>query len=116
MPAPKGNQYGKATQFKPGESGNPNGRPKGKTLTERVRDVLEANPERAAAIVEAGIQAAEGGDFQFWKYLCDRMEGMPTQMVSANVDAMIRVRFADEDSVKQAQLYGTESVEQEPDA
>lgn len=80
MAAPKGNQYGK--QFQKGESGNPNGRPKGKTITERVRDLLESNPDRAAAIVEAGVKAAEDGDFQFWKYLCDRMEGTPAQQMN----------------------------------
>lgn len=76
MAAPKGNSYGR--QFQPGESGNPNGRPKGKTLTERVRDVLESNPDKAQAIVNAGIKAAEEGDFQFWKYLFDRLDGLPT--------------------------------------
>lgn len=81
MPAPKGNKNGKATQFKPGQSGNPNGRPVGKTLTERVRDALESNPDRAEAIVQAGIRAAEEGDFQFWKYLFDRLEGTPAQNV-----------------------------------
>ena len=89
MPAPKGNKNGR--QFKPGESGNPNGRPKGKTLTERVRDVLDSNPDRAAAIVEAGVKAAESGDFQFWKYLCDRMEGTPAQTVNANVNGQIAI-------------------------
>ena len=89
MAAPKGNKYGK--RFKPGESGNPDGRPKGKTLTERVKDVLESNPDRAAAIVEAGIRAAEQGDFHFWKYLCDRMEGVPAQQINANVNHTVNV-------------------------
>ena len=93
MAAPQGNKYGK--QFKPGDDPrrNVDGRPKGKTLTERVRDVLEQNPDRAAAIVEAGVKAAEGGDFQFWKYLCDRMEGVPAQQLnlSGNITHHVKV-------------------------
>lgn len=98
MAAPRGNKYGR--QFKPGESGNPNGRPKGKTLTERVRDVLDSSPDRAAAIVEAGIKAAEDGDFQFWKYLCDRMEGVPAQQVNANVNVTHRIKVYEDGEPK----------------
>jgi hypothetical protein len=92
MAAPKGNKYGK--QFKPGESGNPNGRPKGKTLTERVRDVLDENPDTAQAIVDAGIEAARKGDFQFWKYMFDRLDGTPTQQLNIDhkVVGIVRVQ------------------------
>jgi hypothetical protein len=92
MPAPKGNKNGKATQFKKGETGNPNGRPKGKTLTERVRDILETNPDKAQAIVDAGVAAAIEGDFQFWKYLFDRLEGTPAQQVQVKADITHHVK------------------------
>ena len=92
MAAPKGNKYGK--QFKKGDDPRRNldGRPKGQTLTERVREVLDTNPDRATAIVEAGIKAAEQGDFQFWKYLCDRMEGTPAQSMNINANITHNVK------------------------
>lgn len=88
----KGNKVGH--RFKPGDDPyrNLDGRPRGKTITERVRDLLEANPDRAAAIVEAGVKAAEGGDFQFWKYLCDRMEGVPAQQMNLNANVTHHVK------------------------
>lgn len=95
MPAPKGNKNGAATQFKSGESwtGNANGRPKGKTLTERVRDVFESNPDKAQALVDAGVAAALSGDFQFWRYLFDRTDGTPAQaiQVSGNITHHVKV-------------------------
>jgi len=39
----KGNKY----RFKPGESGNPSGRPKGKTFEESIRDILGEEVEGA---------------------------------------------------------------------
>jgi len=78
--------------FPPGVSGNPAGKPPGTFgLSDRIRKVLNENPGRAQAIVEAGIAAAEAGDFQFWKYLFDRLEGTPAQTVNANVQAEVHV-------------------------
>jgi hypothetical protein len=91
MPFKKGKSGNDAAKFKPGQTGNPNGRPKGKTITERLRDLLEEHPDRADKIVEAGVQAAEGGDFQFWKYLCDRTEGTPAQTINANIEATVNI-------------------------
>ena len=70
-------------QWKPGQSGNPRGRPKGVGLTERLRALLQKDDGRAMkAIVQAGVKAALGDpangiapDFRFWKEIFDRCEG-----------------------------------------
>lgn len=66
--------------FKPGQSGNPNGRPhKGYSITEAVKDLLTKNPERKKKIIEKIIALAEGGDPVFVKLAWNYMDGMPNQ-------------------------------------
>ena len=95
MPAPKGNKQGR--QFKPGQSGNPDGRPKGyRAPTTIMREYLENNPDDAAEIVRVAMDKARGGDFQFFKYLCDRLDGMPSQSVNTNVTGGLTLTLSDE--------------------
>jgi hypothetical protein len=56
--------------FKPGQSGNPNGRPKDKTPATQIRMAIEA---RRVDILQAVIDAAIGGDMQACKMLLDRI-------------------------------------------
>lgn len=61
MPTPK---------FKPGESGNPNGRPKDKTPATKIRkSIADDLPE----IITALIKQAKAGDVQAAKVLIDRV-------------------------------------------
>ncbi|MEI8574555.1 hypothetical protein U737_19920 [Methylomonas sp. LW13] len=61
MPTPK---------FKPGQSGNPNGRPKGKSAGGMVRKAIE---ERREDILKVVMDAALNGDLQACKTLLDRI-------------------------------------------
>jgi hypothetical protein len=71
--------------YKPGQSGNPGGRPKGRSLTAIVRELLESNtiagrpiPQgRAVAEVLADVIVKEAlkGKFTFAKEVWDRTEG-----------------------------------------
>lgn len=62
--------------FKPGESGNPAGRPVGTGLTDRLREIIEKNNgEVADALVKAAVKAALKGDFRFWQEIINRVEG-----------------------------------------
>ncbi len=72
MPTPK---------FKPGQSGNPNGRPKGKTPGAQIRKAIE---DRKDDILNAVIDAAVKGDMQACKMLLDRITP-PLKPVVANV-------------------------------
>ena len=63
------------TQFKPGNPGGP-GRPKGKTIKERVRDWLEDNPDDMKAFVEHFVKNNKELAWQM-------MEGRPQQDVTS---------------------------------
>lgn len=85
--------YPNLRPFKPGQSGNPNGRPKGLTLEERFRKVLEAATKDGAAdgrqiadvLVEVIIKQALKGNSTAWKEALDRAYGkVPDRLAGAH--------------------------------
>lgn len=84
-------------QFKPGQSGNPNGRPKGGYLTDILKRQGEiVDQERAdgkkisrkEAISEKLWEIAmSGDDAVLLKYLYDRIDGKPLQAIEADIKA-----------------------------
>ena len=82
---------GKATQFKPGESGNPGGRPKA-ILSYWLRYELEAldsetQQEVARKIAQVLIQKALAGDVKAIQVIAERVEGKPVQIELTAPDA-----------------------------
>lgn len=80
MPFQKGNQLGR--KFKPGESGNPLGRPKGESLVAILRQVLAERDPRTGLtngemIVRALIKRARRGNIEAFRAIADRVEGRP---------------------------------------
>ncbi len=67
------------TQFQPGQSGNPGGRPKGESFAAVLRDLLEREHKRApdwrSAVAAKAIQMAAGGDLDAIKWIADRTDG-----------------------------------------
>src|ERR1700689_3007873 len=79
---------GKAHQWKKGQSGNPSGRPKSKTLSDAYRDKLSESvpndPEGrswAELMAEAQIRDAVRGNVQAAKEIADRTEGRARQAI-----------------------------------
>jgi len=60
----------KDTKFKPGQSGNPGGRPKGKTTAQKVRDMIGANDLKE--IIGVLMVSAKNGDTAAAKLLLER--------------------------------------------
>lgn len=66
--------------WKPGQSGNPNGRPpKGQALTDLMREMMEENPNIKKAIMAKLMEGAAKGDIAFIREVLDRIEGKPIQ-------------------------------------
>ena len=74
--------------WKPGQSGNPGGRPKGSGVTDRLRTILsqgDNGKDVAEALVQAALKAAKNGDFRFWKEIVDRVDGPVKQQIEASL-------------------------------
>jgi hypothetical protein len=79
---------GKSHQWKKGQSGNPSGRPKSKSLSAAYRNKLEElvpnDPEGrtwAELIAEAQVRDAVRGNVQAAREIADRTEGRPRQAI-----------------------------------
>jgi hypothetical protein len=79
---------GKAYRWKKGQSGNPGGRPKSKTLSDAYRNKLEEpvpnDPEKrtwAELIAEAQVRDAVRGNVQAAREIADRTEGRARQAI-----------------------------------
>ncbi len=78
--------------FKPGQSGNPAGRPKKALLSDALRRQLAITapgmPERtqAEAIAAALISEAIAGNIAAAREICDRTEGRPLQAVELGLE------------------------------
>jgi len=100
----------KGRRFKPGQSGNPNGRPKGslnmKTLIERVwsEEVTDnGNPIiRGLKAVKAIADKAERGDVRAFNELADRLEGKPKQQYEHEVSGFEEIGKALAEAAKRA--------------
>ncbi len=70
------------TSFKPGKSGNPKGRPpKGHSITEWFREMLNSQPEVKEAIAQSIVSKALEGDVAAQRMVWNYMDGMPQQQI-----------------------------------
>jgi len=74
-----------APMWRPGQSGNPGGRPKGASLTNRLRKALDANDgQLAEVVVKVLLREAAKGKYQHLREVLDRVEGKVVQRVELN--------------------------------
>jgi len=81
-------------RFVKGKSGNPNGRPKGTSLTTIIKRVLaEADRKygtKADALIAMAEKRARKGDFRFFKELIDRNDGkVPDRIANEDGNSLI---------------------------
>jgi hypothetical protein len=85
-------------QFKPGQSGNPKGRPQGTSLTAIIKRVLaeqDGNGTKADKLIEVAMRAARTGDFRVFKELIDRNDGKIADQIQADGKLRVEVVYVD---------------------
>jgi ribosomal protein L17 len=99
--------------FKPGQSGNPAGRPKALTLSEAYRRELakidEADPQKrtfAEVLAEQMIVRAKTGDVAALKEVADRVEGKAKQTITLSTDRREQVERAIDRMIERAASDG----------
>ena len=83
--------------FQPGQSGNPNGRPKTKPFKEALRKVIDAAGDDDTALMRAAsalLAKAQEGDVQAIKELADRLDGKVSQPIAGDEENPIRVAIS----------------------
>ena len=68
-------------QFKPGQSGNPSGRPKATPITDALRQAL-SDPAELSKFITAILKKAKKGDVKAFQAVADRLEGKPAQALN----------------------------------
>ena len=80
----------KPYRWAPGQSGNPNGRPMGTSLTDCIRAILNRHLDdgrlAVEALAEAGVKAALAGDYRFWNAILERVDGKVRDSVQGSDD------------------------------
>lgn len=91
------NTEGLQAPWKPGESGNPGGRPKGTSITARLRKLVEQNEgEVAEALCKAIVKAGLKGDYRFVKEILDRLDGPVKQQIEGTMTTHYKVHRAED--------------------
>lgn len=83
---PRMGNFGITTRFKPGQSGNPGGRPKTRVMSEMLCSIgNEVEPKSGKTFFQLAaeelVRSAYNGDVGAFKEIADRVEGRTTQSV-----------------------------------
>lgn len=70
--------------WKPGQSGNPSGRPRAAVVTDALRGYYQANPREIARLILVAHRWALKGNVKFWEMIVDRLEGKVPQAISVS--------------------------------
>ena len=79
----------KFSQFKPGQSGNPGGRPKGRSITAQINKLIERGykgKDVAEMLAKRALDLALAGDITFWREFVERHEGKIRDTLDMNVN------------------------------
>ena len=87
-------------QWKPGESGNPKGRPKTDSITKAIRRLLAEGVDGQPlydAIARVAVQKALKGDHRFWTYVIERSDGKVADALQQSGEVEVVVKYQEPD-------------------
>jgi len=89
-------------RFKPGQSGNPKGRPKGTSIQKAIRALLDdgvKGQDLQKALARVAVQRALTGDFKFYQMVLERIDGKVIDKIESDNKLEIVVKYeSDADS------------------
>ena len=88
--AKKGGKISPATEFKPGQSGNPNGRPRKLPALDKL--LSDKDDSEYEAVVKAIFDRAKKGDMKAAELLLNRAYGKPKENEGKPTEMVIRVQ------------------------
>ncbi len=87
---------GNLKPWKKGQSGNPRGRPKGRSLTDALRKLLDEGidgKDLADALAKKAYAQAMKGDFRFFNMIMERLDGKVADQHQADHEHTITVVY-----------------------
>lgn len=94
--------YGKPPvehQFKPGQSGNPGGRPSAqRSIQAAMRKLVSEDyngKDLAVALAKIAVSKALAGDHKFWEMIIERIDGKVAQELNAEIRTVSKAYPAD---------------------
>jgi hypothetical protein len=84
-------------RWKPGQSGNPGGRPKSKPITDKLLEVLE-DPKELEALVRVWLKSARKGSIMHLREILDRVEGRVA--LAVDVSGRVTHEMTDEEKAR----------------
>ena len=80
-------------KFPQGTSGNPKGRPKGKTIASEIKRIIRESEDEGSDVVEAlarvAIAKALKGDYRFFESVREQIDGQRSGSINAKVQIVI---------------------------
>lgn len=73
-------------RWKPGQSGNPGGRPKWKPLTQALQELIDERPELMRELAKSLVVKAGKGDVSAFNTIFDRLEGKVAQSIGGSTE------------------------------
>jgi hypothetical protein len=78
-------------RWKPGQSGNPKGRPKSKPITAALKALLDKDDGKALkALAAVAVREALSGNFRYAKEILERIDGKVVEPIDLKADVNVQ--------------------------
>jgi len=112
----QGNPQNLMPPWKPGQSGNPNGRPVGSvSLVERLKAYLRRHPEEVENIVKTLVKEGKMGNMVATKEMLDRIDGRVVERHKLEAELPVKLLFVPAQELLNSAQNPDEAIQDEQD-